>query len=268
MRRALGRLAACGLLAASAALAQQDVKGAKDHWLFTRMPGMYIGQYSAREFDAYRFAHAPGAPQVEGRVTLIHYWSKPGATPPTALQICRNHAAAIAQVGGTVVQDAGNFVTLRQTKDGKETWAEVACDNGRYVLAVVEKEAMAQVISAGEMQSALDKQGFVALDVHFDTGKAVIKPESQPIVDQIVALMKGNPKLRISVEGHTDNVGSPASNRTLSEARAKAVAEAVAKAGIDPGRLGSAGFGQERPVADNRSEEGRAKNRRVELVRK
>lgn len=260
--------AACSLLAAAAAQAQQDVRGARDHWLFSRMPNMYIGEYSEKEFDAYKFAYAPGSPQIEGRLTLIRYWSKSGGTPATALQICRNHAAAIAQVGGTVVQDKGNTVTVKLAKDGKEAWAEVMCDNGRYTLTVVEKEAMAQVISAGEMQNVLDKQGFIALDIHFDTGKASIKPESQPIIDQIVALMKGNTSLKVSVEGHTDNVGTPASNKTLSDARARSVADAVTRQGIDAKRLSSAGFGQERPVADNRSEEGRAKNRRVELVRK
>jgi outer membrane protein OmpA-like peptidoglycan-associated protein len=174
---------------------------------------------------------------------------------------------AITRIGGTVVQDAGNIVTVKLEKDGKEAWAEVACDDGRYRLTVVEKEAMAQVISAGEMQSSLEKQGFIALDIHFDTGKATIKPESQPIVDQIVVLLKGNPVLRIAVEGHTDNVGTAAANKALSDARAKSVADAIVKQGVDAKRLVAAGFGQERPVADNCTEEGRTKNRRVELVR-
>lgn len=255
------------VLLATAASAQDDVKGSADHWLFTRMPNMYIGEYSQREFGAYRFASAPGSPQVEGRLTVIRYWSKSAGAPPTALEICRNHAAAIVQIGGKVLQESGNMVTVALTKDGKEAWAEVACDNGRYSLTVVEKQAMAQVISAGEMQSALDKQGFIALDIHFDTDQATIKPESRPILEQIVALLKGNPGLRLNVEGHTDNVGTPEHNRKLSEARARTVVEAVVAQGVDAKRLHPAGYGQERPVADNRTEEGRAKNRRVELVK-
>jgi OOP family OmpA-OmpF porin len=245
----------------------QDIKGSQDHWLFTRMPNMYIGAYSQREFDAYQFGRAPGTPRIEGRLTTIRYWSKGDGTPPTALQICRNHTAAITQIGGTVVRDAGNVVTVKLEKDGRETWAEVACDDGRYVLTVVEKAAMVQVITAGEMQTALDKQGFVALDIHFDTGKATIKPESQPILDQIVVLMKGNPGLKVAVEGHTDNVGTAAANKTLSDARATSVVNAIVRQGVDAKRLSAAGFGQERPVADNRTEDGRAKNRRVELVK-
>jgi outer membrane protein OmpA-like peptidoglycan-associated protein len=80
--------------------------------------------------------------------------------------------------------------------------------------------------------------------------------------------MKANPGLKLSVEGHTDNAGGAEANKALSLARASSVAKAVVAGGIDAARLSATGFGQERPVADNRSEEGRAKNRRVELVRK
>jgi outer membrane protein OmpA-like peptidoglycan-associated protein len=112
------------------------------------------------------------------------------------------------------------------------------------------------------------KEGFIALDIHFATGKAEILPESQPIIDEIVSVLKQRPNLRIGVEGHTDNTGTPAFNKTLSDARAKAVVEAIAAAGIGSNRLDPVGYGQERPIADNRTEEGRAKNRRVELVKR
>lgn len=81
-------------------------------------------------------------------------------------------------------------------------------------------------------------------------------------------MMKTNSDLKIGVEGHTDNVGTPASNKTLSEARAKSVVTAIVSQGISADRLTPVGFGQDKPVADNTTEEGRAKNRRVELVKK
>jgi len=87
-------------------------------------------------------------------------------------------------------------------------------------------------------------------------------------VREIVAALKSAPALGIAIEGHTDNVGQAAANKSLSEKRAQSVMAAIVAGGIDAKRLSAAGFGQERPVADNRSEEGRAKNRRVELVRK
>jgi len=95
-----------------------------------------------------------------------------------------------------------------------------------------------------------------------------IKPESQGIVEQIAALLKANPDLKLSIEGHTDNVGTPQGNKTLSEQRAQSVMNAVVGRGIAAVRLSAVGWGQDKPVADNRSEEGRAKNRRVEIVKK
>jgi len=118
------------------------------------------------------------------------------------------------------------------------------------------------------MLDALNKDGFIALDIHFDTGKSTIKEESRALIEQIAALMKGNSGLNVSVEGHTDNVGGAAMNKTLSNERAAAVVAAIVVQGIVASRLSSVGYGMEKPVADNRTEEGRAKNRRVELVKK
>ena len=85
--------------------------------------------------------------------------------------------------------------------------------------------------------------------------------------DLTASLLKANPKLKLSVEGHTDNTGTPEGNRKLSDARAASVKAALVAKGIEAPRLQSKGFGQDKPVADNRTEEGRAKNRRVELVK-
>jgi outer membrane protein OmpA-like peptidoglycan-associated protein len=82
------------------------------------------------------------------------------------------------------------------------------------------------------------------------------------------ALLKQNSALKVSIEGHTDNTGTPAGNKTLSEQRASAVMAAIAKQGVATSRMSAVGWGQQKPVADNRTEAGRAKNRRVELVKK
>jgi outer membrane protein OmpA-like peptidoglycan-associated protein len=100
-----------------------------------------------------------------------------------------------------------------------------------------------------------------------ETGKADIKPESQNIVVQIAEMLKANPDLKVSIEGHTDNTGTAAGNKTLSDARAKAVMKAVAAGGVEAGRLSAKGWGQEKPLADNRTDEGKTKNRRVEVVK-
>lgn len=127
---------------------------------------------------------------------------------------------------------------------------------------------MKQDVTASDMLKALNEKGSVALYINFDVDKATIKPESKPIIDQIVSLLKGNPALKVSIEGHTDNTGTPQRNKTLSEQRAKAVTDAIVREGVDRGRLSSVGWGQDKPTADNGTEEGRATNRSVKLVKK
>jgi len=127
---------------------------------------------------------------------------------------------------------------------------------------------MKQDVKASDMFDTLNREGHIALYINFDTGKSTIKPESKPIINQIVEMLKSNPELHISVEGHTDNVGNPKSNKTLSDDRAKAVVTEIVAQGIDAKRLSAVGYGQDKPIADNKTEEGKAKNRRVELVKK
>ncbi len=105
----------------------------------------------------------------------------------------------------------------------------------------------------------------VLKNVFFDTKKFDLKPASITELDQLVALMKENPKLTILISGHTDNVGQPAENLLLSNNRAKTVVAFLQKNGIDIKRLSSKGFGATKPIADNNSEQGRAQNRRTEL---
>jgi len=102
--------------------------------------------------------------------------------------------------------------------------------------------------------------------VHFDYDKAVIKPDSFDLLDEVVGVLKKNPQLKhVRVEGHTDNKGTAPYNLDLSRRRAAAVAEYLVQHSIDRKRLVSAGYGFERPIADNATALGRAKNRRVEF---
>ena len=108
---------------------------------------------------------------------------------------------------------------------------------------------------------------FITYGITFDVGKSTIKPESMGEINRIVKLMTDNPDLKFSVEGHTDSSGNADSNQTLSEARSKAIVGKLVESGISADRLTSAGKGQNNPIADNGSDEGRAKNRRVEFVK-
>lgn len=108
---------------------------------------------------------------------------------------------------------------------------------------------------------------FITYGITFDVGKATIKPESMGEINRIVTLMTENPDLKFSVEGHTDSTGNPASNQTLSEQRSQAIVAKLVELGIAQDRLTAVGKGQNSPIADNNTDEGRAKNRRVEFVK-
>ena len=108
---------------------------------------------------------------------------------------------------------------------------------------------------------------FITYGITFDVGKATIKPESMGEINRIVQLMTENPDLKFSVEGHTDSTGNSASNQTLSEQRSQAIVAKLVELGIAADRLTAVGKGQSTPIADNSTDEGRAKNRRVEFVK-
>lgn len=156
-----------------------------------------------------------------------------------------------------------------------QIWVEVYHpweDNSKnYWLTIVEKKALevkVRLIPAEELKRGLDAAGHVALYLNFDTDKTALRPEAQPVIAEIVKLMQADPTLKLEVQGHTDNAGTPAHNVTLSEGRAAAVVAALRAQGIAADRVVPRGFGQEKPIADNGTEEGRAKNRRVELVKR
>jgi outer membrane protein OmpA-like peptidoglycan-associated protein len=260
--------------------AQEDEPGSKDPALFNRMPGYYISKVETREFDTHKFFDGKALIAVEGKVSIVSYSPKESLTPrPSELQIRRNYSNAMKKIGGKILFEGRSetyednrynreVLTGIITRENVEVWTDVWSMGDEYYVTVVEKKLMRQDIAATDMLDALNKNGFVALDIHFDTGKSTIKMESEAIMEQIVVLLKDNADLKLSVEGHTDNIGDAKSNLKLSDDRAKSVLAALTKAGIQASRLSATGYGQERPVADNRSEEGRAKNRRVELVKK
>jgi outer membrane protein OmpA-like peptidoglycan-associated protein len=108
------------------------------------------------------------------------------------------------------------------------------------------------------------QQPFILAGVNFDTAKATIRPESFPRLDAVVEFMVHKKDARVEISGHTDNVGNAQANKTLSEKRAQACRNYIVSKGIDKKRLDAIGFGDERPIAPNDTDEGRQKNRRIE----
>lgn len=252
-------------------------------------------------FDRQYFLAGDKAIAVEGTIFHDRFKLDGGTRAYSELEFLRNYENAVKALGGRkvnntqytreVAEAAGGRDALEQTnyaaamvpdyrhdsylirKDGKEYWIDVstgALPPHGYVV-VLEKEGMKQslgFLDASAMKQAIDKDGRVALHVNFDTDKATLRPDAQPVIDEIGKLLGGDPALKLSIEGHTDNTGTATHNQELSSARARSVLGALVGLGIDPARLSSKGYGQDKPVADNATEAGRASNRRVELVKR
>ncbi|AWG20916.1 hypothetical protein FFWV33_04845 [Flavobacterium faecale] len=154
-------------------------------------------------------------------------------------------------------------------KNGK-IFIQLGSNSAHSEIGVIELEGFKQTIkapTASEMQQEIDSKGKAVLNINFDIDKATLQDDGQKVVDEIFALLSKNKTLKLSIEGHTDNSGSIEHNKKLSADRANTVMYALAAKGIDIKRLKASGFGSEKPIAPNNSEENNAKNRRVELVK-
>lgn len=256
--------------------AEKDRQGSKDHPLLTRMPDFYINYYEDKDFDKHEFTVQDGKKiskvSVEGHKYYIQYTLSQGAKQPGELKVVRNIQNALTKIGGKVLFEGERpwNTTVKLEKGGKETWVEVIAWPTLYRLFIVEKEVMKQEVlaDAAAMGNDIGATGHVAIyGIYFDTGKADIKPESDAAIAEIVKLLKNNSALKIYVVGHTDNVGSFDSNMKLSKDRADSVMKTlVSKHGIAAARLKAYGVSSLSPIASNKTEDGKAQNRRVELV--
>jgi OmpA-OmpF porin, OOP family len=260
------------LLTGAAQAEEKDFEGSRDHPLLTRMPGYFISSYEVREWDAMDSPYATGADaRWEGKTTRIGYTVQPGGRQVSMAQIARNYEAAMKKAGAKILYAEGNITCARLEKGGAKTWVQAGAFNegSVYELLIVEAGSLAQevVADAAALKQGLTAEGRVALyGLYFDSGKAVVKPESEPTLVQLVKLLKQEARLSVFVVGHTDTDGTLEANQKLSADRAAAVVAALTARGIDSKRLKSAGVGPCSPVATNRTPEGKAKNRRVELV--
>jgi len=286
------------------ALAQRaDVEGGKDHPLISRYPGSVITEYSSKEFDEYTLPLGKlqqdqwaKSQHLEGKLTRIHYEIPVERSP---LEVFRNYAPALQRAGfqtlfscsggeqcgggavGTVGWCAGCsprhvaakrarpegdvYVSLHIEQDNSTTPASVQLD----VIETKPMESGLVVMNAENLAGDITRTGHASVyGIYFDTGKADLKPESEATLKEIAKLLQENPRLKLYVVGHTDNVGDLASNMDLSARRAESVLSALTtRHGVAAARLRAVGDGPTAPVASNDSEEGRAKNRRVELVK-
>lgn len=264
------------ILSNTLSFSQEDAKGSKDHPLFNRMPGYKIDNYEEKEFGVYdKFRDKNGKEtSVEGHYYFISYYIKKGEKAASDDEVIRNFINAVTKIGGKVIYPKKDDVYLDLVKDNKETWVRVRTKNrgAGYQMWIIEKALMEQniVADAKSMLGDINALGRVALyGIYFDFDKSDVKPESGPTLKEISKLLSENPKLKLYVVGHTDNVGDYNYNMKLSQARADAVVKTlVSKYNVDKNSLTPAGIGPLAPVTTNDTEEGKGLNRRVELIKK
>ncbi|TFW10125.1 OmpA family protein [Oxalobacteraceae bacterium OM1] len=251
-----------------------DVEGTEEHPQLVRFPNFFVDNSKRNDYNEVAFPAKNGEQVKAGKYWFVDYILKEGARQPSSVELIRNYENAFKKAGGGLVFRESQDVAVYRMPlpNGSERWTKINVDNDgyRYQLEIVETGGMEQKVefSADQMADAIKKNGFVALNgILFDTGKASIKPESEPLLNEVVGLLKKDKALKLSIEGHTDNVGDKKANLDLSKKRAESVVAYVTKAGIETKRLKADGKGDTAPVADNRTEDGRAKNRRVELVK-
>jgi len=248
-----------------------DKKGCTESKVVSRMPGCVILRCEAKDFaaaDMPRVKNERGH-QVEGEYELTVYRCPAEKSP---LELGRNTEAALKNAGFNIlytdVYGTGARFYMTAQKGGQ--WVKLSVVSDSYELIAVKEKQMAQVMTANADGWAreISQSGRVSVyGINFDTGKATIRPDSEPALNEVVKLLQANSNWAVVVAGHTDNVGTPAVNLPLSQQRAQSVIAWLVAHGVAESRLVPAGFGDSRPLADNTDEAGRQKNRRVDLIK-
>lgn len=250
---------------------EEDKEGSKDHPLLSRIPGYYISDQINKDFDVYTSPYIDKDNVWEGKLTQINYSLKEGSKEFSFIQIVRNYENAVKKLGGKILLSETRILHAKIEKNKGLTYVSVEAfnDGWDYTLIIVESKPMEDevTIDVASLNKGISETGKIAVyGIYFDTGKSDIKPESKPTIDEIVKMLKQNAALKLFVVGHTDSDGKLEANMKLSSDRAASVVKALIENGIQTARLKSSGVGPYCPVESNRTEEGKAKNRRVELV--
>ena len=266
-------IALCTAIPGAVSPQDEDREGCKDSRLLTRLPGCVITACKTSDYDAADLVvklGSNGTKHVEGKLESVAYFCK----GKSALQARRNVEQALRTAGYTVDFTGYDVPVHYVTGHKGAQWigveaSELTGDSDyRFTAVLTQEMAQEMTADADAWAAEITKSGHVAIyGIEFDTGKATLKPESEKVLGQVLALLNKQPDWKMKIEGHTDSTGTKAGNQTLSRQRADAVVAWLVKNAVAPSRLTAAGLGDTKPVADNGTAEGRARNRRVELVK-
>ncbi|MDO3665056.1 OmpA family protein [Acinetobacter higginsii] len=265
---------------------------------FIQLPkGYHFAHQSTENFAQMEFWVGDKLEKVEGQLFNGRIDAEENNKQASFLELQRNLDAVIGSLGGKKITDSKiptELSTQLSEKYGvayvdglgdiynnptqsyvihqnhRDIWFQITQSGlsaGLLVLETRPIEITAQALSANQLKAALDQNHKVDIQINFETDKATLLADSHEQITQILNLLKSDDALKLEINGYTDNSGESAHNLKLSQARAQTVVKALTDAGIDPSRLKAQGFGDTKPVSSNESEEGKAKNRRVELVK-
>jgi outer membrane protein OmpA-like peptidoglycan-associated protein len=233
---------------------------------FPYLPSVPGSRWGGGKSDASPvYVQLPGAhqPDLVANGSIMKWYRAPdGMSAATILAIYHD---ALLKAGWTVIGDyhpADAGFTSHYGQNGRNLWAYIHVANDGYSISVADA-----TISVGKLAADLVANCHLALTgVLFDFDKSTLKPESDGVLQQVSAMLASDSALRLEVQGHTDAVGSDAYNQPLSETRARSVVVWLTQHGVAVVRLSAHGYGKSRPVASNATDEGRARNRRVEIA--
>lgn len=255
---------------------EPDAENCSDSTTISRMPKCRIDTCEKKDFDEADIRISADLEEgfkkqhVEGEKDYIEYVCDASVS---YLNIARNAEAALKKAGFTIVffgKGQNDRPALAARKGG--VWVGIQTEtNGTspvYYQTVVRSKDMEETMfaDAAAMEAEITSSGYCSIyGILFDTGKASIQPESAKCLNEVATLLKKNATWKMQIEGHTDNVGPKETNMKLSQARADSVRSWLVSNGIEGARLTAKGFGDSKPRMENTTEDGRSKNRRVDL---
>jgi outer membrane protein OmpA-like peptidoglycan-associated protein len=233
-------------------------------WLVKQFSYFNISQCSWRDFDQLTLDLPSGKKTIAGRILVTDFLLADQNQTPTALYVYRNYLNALQAIGAQLVSDPKDHdrAVFDQTTPQGEFWYIYSKSTGNEESVGSYELTTVQIGGPPPKPCTLEIYG-----VNFDFNKASLRPDSEPVLNQVLALFTADPAYAAEVGGHTDNIGTESYNMKLSGARAAAVKTWLVAHGIAAGRITTQGYGDTRPLVPNTTDANRFKNRRVELKR-